>query len=60
MGLLDDDNLNEALKGLPRAGHAAIGSLAGSVLDAGEGGTVTKEMVDNAQKIKSATDQANG
>ncbi|MEU9035371.1 hypothetical protein AB0D45_10810 [Streptomyces sp. NPDC048352] len=38
----------------------SVGSLVGSIIKAGPGGTITQDMVDHANKIKPAVDKANG
>ncbi|MFD4634539.1 hypothetical protein ACFVYR_28375 [Streptomyces sp. NPDC058284] len=38
----------------------SVGSLVGSIIKVGPGGTITQDMVDHANKIKPAVDKANG
>ncbi|MEU9100199.1 hypothetical protein [Streptomyces sp. NPDC048361] len=44
--------------GIPVAGD--IASLVNRVIKAGPGGTVTQDMVDQANKVKPVVDKANG
>lgn len=38
----------------------SVGSLVSSIIKAGPGGTITQDMVDQANKVKPAVDKANG
>jgi hypothetical protein len=53
MGILDSHG--DLLQKLP-----VIGSLTDGIISAGAGGTITQDMVNQAQQIKPAVDQANG
>ncbi|MFG2895196.1 hypothetical protein [Streptomyces sp. NPDC048248] len=37
-----------------------VGSLINDIIKAGPGGTITQDMVDQANKVKPAVDKANG
>lgn len=39
---------------------ATLGNLVNSIIKAGPGGTITQDMVDQANKVKPVADKANG
>ncbi|MGW7095512.1 hypothetical protein [Streptomyces sp. NPDC054874] len=50
------DTVGDAVGGVT----GTLGSLLNGIIKAGPGGTITQDMVDQANTVKPAVDQANG